>query len=270
MKLPLEKLPREFGIKPGLVIHAGANLCQERFEYDKWGYGPIIWIEALESISNQARIVLNGFKNQYVLEAALWECSGIEIPFNVASNNAESSSIFTFKWHKALHPHVSTESRLILQSQILDDVIGSHFKDGVPPISLLVLDLQGAEYQALVGATKILELTQAIHIEVSTVELYAGQKLIYDIDAILTKVGFQLVAHDLTRKVCSGDALYLRNNLVGSTPCMPVPAKQKFPRISFKNIVKVILLRIGIPTHLIQSIIGRLRSRWRRLEGDQP
>jgi len=261
MNLPLEKLPRDFGIKPGLVVHAGANLCQERFEYDKYGYGPIIWIECLESISNQAKILLKDFKNQYVLQAALWDSSGIDLPFNVASNNAESSSVFRFKWHQALHPHISTASRLVLKSQTLDDVIGSHFTDGVPPISLLVLDLQGAEYQALVGATQTLQLTQAIHVEVSTVELYAGQKLIYDIHALLTQLGFQLVTHDLTRKVCSGDALYLRNDLVGSTPCMPLPTKQTFPRITFKNLVKLSLIRLGIPAHLIQSTIGKLRGR---------
>lgn len=261
MELPLEKLPRDFGIKPGLVVHAGANLCQERFEYDRQSFGPIIWIEALESISNQARNLLKSFKNQYVLQAALWDTSGSDIPFNVASNNAESSSVFKFKWHEALHPHISTESTLVLKSQILDDVIGKYFHEEVPPISLLVLDLQGAEYQALLGATKILRHTQAIHVEVSRVELYVGQKLIYQIDEMLNSLGFKLVSHDLIGKTYSGDALYIRDNLVGEISCMPLPKRPIFPSISSKNLVKFFLIRIGIPARLIQKILNRIRGR---------
>ena len=248
-------------MQPGLVVHAGANLCQERFEYDKAGYGPIIWIEALASVSNQAESLLGEFENQVILQAALWDSSGVEIPFHIASNNAESSSVFKFKWHKALHPHISTESTLILKSQVLDDVIGKYFEQIVPVISLLVLDLQGAEYQALIGSKNILENTQAIHIEVSSVELYKGQKLIYQIDEMLNGLGFKLVEHYLTNKNSSGDALYIRQTLVGELECMPLPNRPIFPSVTIKNFFKFLLIRIGVPAKLIQSLIDVIRGR---------
>jgi FkbM family methyltransferase len=260
MDLPLQRLSRDFGIDPGLVIHAGANLCQERFEYDEAGFGPVVWIEALGSISNQARVLLKDLRNQFVIQAALWEKAGVEIPFNISSNNAESSSVFKFKWHEALHPHISTQSTVILKSQLLDDVIENFFEEKIPRVSLLVLDLQGAEYQALLGAKKLLMLTQAIHVEVSRVELYKGQKLFYEINEMLNLMDFILVSHDLTGKTSSGDALFIRKQLVGEVSCMHLPAKPRFPSITFKNFIKFFLIRIGVPSKLIQEAMQKLRN----------
>ena len=262
MELPLGILPKIFRINPGLVIHAGANLCQERFEYDKAGFGPIVWIEALESISSEARILLKNLENQFVIQAALWDSSGVDIPFNVASNKGESSSVFKFKWHQTLHPYITTESTLILKSQTLDDVIDAHFKEKIATVSLLVLDLQGAEYEVLAGANKILEVTQAIHIEVSRVQLYKGQKLIYSIDNLLGDLGFRLVAHDLTKKRYSGDALYIRSNLVEDFLCMSLPRRPIFPYLTFKNSLRFLLVRIGISPKLTQSFINKFSKFW--------
>jgi FkbM family methyltransferase len=260
VQLPLANLWNDFRIPVGVCIHAGANLCQERDEYRNAGFNQIIWIEALEDIAAQAKDLLTSYKDQTVLQAVLWDTTGQEIPFHVSSNNAESSSIFDFKWHEAIHPHISKNNQVMLKTTTLDDVIVDFFLGSLPEISLLVLDLQGAEFQALMGSKSVLKRTSAIHVEVSTVELYLGQKKMNDIVSLLENSGFTLVSHDLSKGVSSGDALFIAKHLVGGFKCMPMPEMRRFPILSFKQVVKYSLIRMGIPARLIQRILFAIRK----------
>jgi FkbM family methyltransferase len=260
VQLPLANLWKDFGIPVGTCIHAGANLCQERDEYQNAGFQQIIWIEALENIAFQAKDLLKNYNGQTVLQAVLWDTTGKEIPFHISSNNAESSSIFDFKWHEAIHPHISKNNQVLLKSKTLDDVILEFFLGKIPEISLLVLDLQGAEFEALLGSASVLMRTSAIHVEVSTVELYLGQKKMNDIVALLDDSGFTLVSHDLSKGVSSGDALFIAKHLVGDFKCMQMPEMRRFPILSFKQVVKYSLIRIGIPARLIQKMLFAIRK----------
>ena len=76
--------------------------------------------------------------------------------------------------------------------------------------NILVLDIQGAELQALHGAASTLDDVEIVVTEVNFDELYAGCAQIEDMDIFLTERGF-------SRKVTSspfhpswGDALYAR------------------------------------------------------------
>ena len=260
MQLPLAALTQNFGIPLGVCIHAGANLCQERVEYKASGFGPVIWIEALEAIANEAESLLMEFEDQYILQAVLWENSGEEISFNITSNNAESSSVFNFKWHEAMHPHISKRNQIVLKSDTLDEVLDKFFHGNLPEISLLVLDLQGAEFQALCGSKKTLRKTLAIHVEVSTVELYAGQKKMDDVASLLVGEGFTLVAHDLSKVATSGDALFIRDDLVGDYECMPIPEMRHRPVLSMKQWIKFSFIRVGIPAQFIQKVLFIFRN----------
>ena len=264
MELPLNTLTHNFGIPTGVCIHAGANLCQERDGYREAGFGPIVWIEALESIASEANNLLRGYEEQHIIQAVLWESSGVEITFNVASNYAESSSVFEFKWHEAIHPHIFKESQIVLQTETLDEVLSEFFLGEIPEISLLVLDLQGAEFQALRGSKRTLAKTSAIHVEVSTVELYAGQKKMDAVVSLLIGEGFTLVAHDLDKGAASGDALFVRDNLVGDYPCMPLPAMQRRPWLSIKQKIKFTLIRAGIPARSILKLMSSFRKTFQR------
>jgi FkbM family methyltransferase len=117
----------------------------------------IIWIEALEDITAQAEGLLNNYKGQTVLRAVLWDTTGREVSLQVSSSNAESSSIFNFNWHDAIHPHISKNSQISPESATLDDVIVKFYIGSIPDISLLVLDLQGAEDKALIASKSVLK-----------------------------------------------------------------------------------------------------------------
>jgi FkbM family methyltransferase len=71
-----------------------------------------------------------------------------------------------------------------LEKYILD-------KDLVRPM-LLKLDVQGFEFEALLGCASLLNQVDVIYCECSFVELYDGQKLAFDIIDWLAQKGFQL------------------------------------------------------------------------------
>jgi hypothetical protein len=78
-----------------------------------------------------------------------------------------------------------------------------------PDKNLLVLDLQGAEYEALVGAKQTLLGIHYVITEVNRRELYEGIKLVADLDELLKPDQFIRVATRWTRHGW-GEALYIR------------------------------------------------------------
>jgi hypothetical protein len=81
-----------------------------------------------------------------------------------------------------------------------------------------------------------------------------------EIVSLLEDSGFTLVSHDLSKGVSSGDALFIAKHLVGDFQCMPMPKMRRFPILSFKQIVKYSLIRIGIPAQLIQKVLFAIRK----------
>lgn len=65
---------------------------------------------------------------------------------------------------------------------------------GTEPYDAMILDVQGYELEALKGATETLSRLSWIRCEVSTVEMYAGQPLLEEIDGFLTSRGFERTA----------------------------------------------------------------------------
>jgi FkbM family methyltransferase len=72
-----------------------------------------------------------------------------------------------------------------VQTHRLDDVAGLEDTD------FLKIDIQGAELAALKGATKVLAGATLVQAEVEFLELYEGQPLFGDVDALLRGAGFQ-------------------------------------------------------------------------------
>ena len=63
------------------------------------------------------------------------------------------------------------------------------------PRAMLKMDVQGFEYEALLGCESLLTHFQWVYCECSFVELYAGQKMASDVIAMLAERGFAL--HDI-------------------------------------------------------------------------
>jgi FkbM family methyltransferase len=251
MEIDLIYLEQEFAIRHGIVIHAGANMCQERLLYEESDFGPIYWVEAIPKYVELSKQNLFHFKKQSIVEAALWSESGVEKDFHISSNHGLSSSLFKMKWHRALQPAISLKEYLRVSTISIDDLTRNLRVSG-EQVSLLVLDLQGAELEALKGARETLRNTLSIHCEVSRIQLYESQPTFKDIDEFLTSVGFSLVRHDLEGDNYSGDALYVRGDLITAKTYCSVPENMASVRLNVRGWVKYRLVQIGVPARLLK------------------
>ena len=250
MEINLPYLEEEFSIRGGIVIHAGANMCQERMLYQNSGFGPVYWVEAIPKYVELSRNNLVGFDDQFIVQAALWSESGVRKDFNISSNEGLSSSLFKMKWHRALQPSISLDKKIQIVTTSIDD-LSRRLNIADKQIAILVLDLQGAELEALRGARETLKNTLSIHCEVSRIQLYESQATFKDIDEFLKSAGFALVMHDLKGENYSGDALYLRKELIFVEKDCFVPDDVTGVRLSVRGWIKYRLVQIGVPAHFL-------------------
>jgi FkbM family methyltransferase len=86
---------------------------------------------------------------------------------------------------------------------------------GAPP-DMIKLDLQGAELQALDGATRSLERAQAVILEVSFIQLQKDGPLFADVICYMQQLGFRcydvraLAQRPLDGALAQGDVMFLR------------------------------------------------------------
>lgn len=78
-----------------------------------------------------------------------------------------------------------------LQTELMDNIVYANQYQAQSFGEFIKLDTQGTEYEVLRGSQKILnERTVALVTEVAFCELYQGQKLFSDVEALLREVGF--------------------------------------------------------------------------------
>ncbi len=193
-------------VRPKGVLHVGAHEAEEFVEYEKNGFAeknPVIWVEAQPELSAKLRGKLDPKKNK-IYSAVAWDESGIELEFNV-TNKTASSSLFNLKEHKIVYPEIEVVRTEKVITSRLDQVLNSE-----DIFDFLVLDIQGAESQAITGLGERLKEINWIFTEVSKRELYEGCTTIYDLENQLSRVGFKRVFTAWDRKAGWGDALFVR------------------------------------------------------------
>lgn len=253
MQLDLEKLVSSYGLKPGAVVHAGASTCQEAKYYSSANFSPDFWVEALDDIANIARATISEFLEQIVLTATLWNEPGKKISFDRATNGGESSSAFRMKFHKSYFPSIYESFSEIHETTTLDS-LDQNYNFG--PVALLVLDLQGAELEALRGALSLISSVKCIFTEVSSIPMYAGQTTFNEFDSFMLQNGFHLMDHDLRDNKVMGDAIYLSSKMIQENLLVPVTFPDNLPKISIKCQIFYFLRILRFPTSLLT-----LRSR---------
>jgi FkbM family methyltransferase len=103
--------------------------------------------------------------------------------FHVTSNDGESSSLLAFGSHRDLFPEVEVQRTIEVPTRRLDSVLVEH---GLESPDMLLLDVQGAEYQVLQSLPPaLLAAVRLIYTEVSTERVYASAGLLADVEALL-------------------------------------------------------------------------------------
>ena len=189
-----------WGLKVNGTIHAGAHMGEEREIYARLRFGPVTWIEAIPKLAKLVKELTP--TEDRVVNATLWSRSGQNLSFKV-TNATGASSLFDLAEHQVEYPDIVVEEKLEVITTTLDDL-------GLDKNSnLLVLDLQGAEFEALEGGIETLRSIDYILTEVNRRELYSGIKFVQHLDAQLKVNGFIRVATRWTRHGW-GEALYLK------------------------------------------------------------
>jgi len=89
----------------------------------------------------------------------------------------------------------------------------------IKQVDLIWMDLQGADYEALLGAGELLRTVTGVHAEFMDKPMYEGQHLFPDIDALLTTAGLTLV-RKFNLYPTWGDADWVRKIELPTTPLM--------------------------------------------------
>ncbi len=184
MPSPLRMKNLQFGSSK-IILHCGAHLGEESTEYKRCGAEEIFWVEA-----QPEKIVAlkESFGSRNVFSGVLADESRVQVPFYVTSNSLSSSS-------RRINPNqwqVVVDEVIQLQTITLDDVAREIYLINRTLPDLLVLDLQGSEYEAILGGIFLLSKIDFIIVEFSTFELYDNQKTLNDIVSILNSKSFEM------------------------------------------------------------------------------
>ena len=167
------------------IIDVGANKGQfAAFALTRWPRARLICFEPLPRA--RAKLASITANRAEVHPYALGEVEGGAL-MHVASR-ADSSSLLPLGERQKRIFDMGEASRLNVQVRRLDSVIEA---GSLPRPALLKIDVQGFEYETLKGAESLLKVIDGVYVEVSFVELYAGQKLAVDVAALLQRYGFR-------------------------------------------------------------------------------
>jgi FkbM family methyltransferase len=172
------------GKRYGTVIDVGANKGQFAcFARGRWPGARLICFEPLPGPRDRLTLVTGGSAEIHAV--ALGESEG-KAQMHIASREDSSSLLPLGDTQKQLFDMEETREVSVAVRR-LDAVLDS--KALARPV-LLKIDVQGFEFETLKGAGEMLVDIDAVYVEASFVELYAGQKLAVDVAALLGEHGF--------------------------------------------------------------------------------
>lgn len=173
------------------VIHVGANTGQARDIYAAHNL-PVVWIEADHRAFEQLGANIIRYPNQRALHCLISDEDGKEHTFHVASNGAQSSSVFEFGEHTKIWPDIKYDYSYPTIGTSLKTAL-QRFSVNAADYDTLILDVQGAELLVLKGAGDLLDSFKFIRAEACDFELYKGGCQLKDIHEFLTARGFEHV-----------------------------------------------------------------------------
>jgi len=224
MLISISELNLNFDCNPKIVWHLGGHNAEELDDYLSNGTQEIHWFEANPEQALILQRKLMDIPDQHVVPKAAWNSDGEILTFKI-TNNTMSSSLYDLKIHSEKYPDIVLNKCIEVETITLNTYsIGRVVPD------FINLDIQGAELDALRGASSFLDKVSYIYTEVSYVELYKNAPLADEIDRYLNRFGFKRV---VTRKVPRdgwADVLYINQRLV------KLPTHRLYQRL-FRNIL---------------------------------
>jgi len=214
----IEHGPPLAGIEPATVIDVGANKGQFSFFAScRW---PAATLHAFEPLPEPRARLESLLSSRATIHACAVGVADAEAEIHIASR-ADSSSLLPLGEEQSRIFGVDAVSTLTVPVRRLDGVLPPGTVAGP---ALLKIDVQGFEYEVLQGIGALAPSIEWIYLEVSFLELYSGQRLFGEVDALLRSLGYRLQGQYNTHLTDEGapvqaDALYVRDP--GANPAAP-------------------------------------------------
>jgi len=158
------------------LVHVGAHYAEERDLYQEKALN-VMWVEACPLFSHKLKSNLATYANQDFRLAALSRIQGLKTPFHISNNSEGVSSSFypigedvDSLWPQHQLKHSNT---LSVVTKTFDQFVEEehHWFSTHDPKALLI-DVQGAEIDFLLGAKGSLWRFNTIQIEASSANVY--------------------------------------------------------------------------------------------------
>lgn len=194
-------------VSPRGIVHIGAHACEERGIYHAAGLtdSEILWIEAMPHMVERTMAALP--PSVKVVQAVIADTEK-EVEFYVTNNDGESSSFLPLGEHRHHHPTVHEVGTLQLRTTTLPALL-ERIGEEPSRFDFLAMDIQGAEYHALLGMEQILKHFRYIYLEVNTIEVYQGCGRLGEVQSLLARHGFKMVDIHMTPHGW-GDAFFVK------------------------------------------------------------
>lgn len=169
------------------IIDGGANKGQfTRAAAELYPDATIYVIEALPELAVELRSVLRDLPKVEIMEYALGQTDGIT-EFHRNSYSHASSALPITSRHRIEFPESKETDEITVEMRTLDTLFAGKRLSGP---TLLKLDLQGFEGQAILGATELLQQVDYVLIEMSFEEMYEGQASFDEMNQLLRSMNF--------------------------------------------------------------------------------
>ncbi len=198
------------------VVDVGANRGQFTLAVRRWA--PAARVIAFEPLPGPAAIfgaVFSGDDQVQLHQAALGSHAEQRV-MHVSGRDDSSSLLSISSLQTKVFPGTSEISTLSVHVGPLSDFIAA---SELHAPAMLKLDVQGFEYEALLGCEPMLSQFQWVYCECSFMELYAGQKLAPEVIGLLAHNNFQFAgvynpAYDNAGNCVQADLLFSRSATV--------------------------------------------------------
>ena len=203
MLITVKELSQNWGVRPTGVVHVGAHLAEEAPDYEKFGWTPVIWVEAQPELANRLKQNLDSVDHK-VIEAAVWDEDEIKLQLNIASNS-QSSSLLDFGTHSNSYPSIVNVGKVEVITKRLDSLISV---SDMP--NFINLDIQGVELNAIKSLGRLINNLDYIFVEVNRKKVYIDCTQVSELDEFILYHGFKRRNTRWYILQGWGDALYVR------------------------------------------------------------
>lgn len=192
MLIPLQSLLKKYNLKPRGVLHVGASEGQEAEVYRQAGIGKAIFIEAIPAVYRKLYARLLKHPRYAAYNLCITDKDGDVVKFNISNNGGQSSSIYEFGTHTAIHPGIDFIDRAEFPTTRLDTLFATHDLS-YDYLEFINFDLQGCELLALKGMGDLIDRVQCAYLEVNKRETYKGCALLPEVTNYMNNNGLYMV-----------------------------------------------------------------------------